>query len=96
MIILFIWDRLAEYDVVTDPGMHHHRKKVSTKESSTPNADLRTDAMSFNRTPPEQTDEEILTCEVPDDVLEAAGSMAKTAALSFSFCTSVYVCPWWG
>jgi uncharacterized membrane protein YeaQ/YmgE (transglycosylase-associated protein family) len=38
-IVLFSWNRLAAYDVVTDPGMHHYRKEASDKESDTPIAD---------------------------------------------------------
>ncbi len=41
-----------------------------------------------------QTDEEILTFDVSDAALEAAAAAATAKALSFSFCTSVYVCPW--
>jgi len=52
--------------------------------------------MNFNPTAPDQTEEEILACEVSDEVLETVASTAKTAALSFSFCTSVNICPWWG
>jgi uncharacterized membrane protein YeaQ/YmgE (transglycosylase-associated protein family) len=39
MIVLFIWNQLAAYDFVTDPGMHHHRKEGSTTKSNTPTAD---------------------------------------------------------
>lgn len=44
-----------------------------------------------------QTEEEILTVEVSDEALEAAAAAApaKANAMSFSFCTSPYVCPWW-
>ena len=38
-IVLFVWNRLAAYDVVSDPGMHHHRKGFSTKKRDTPTAD---------------------------------------------------------
>jgi uncharacterized membrane protein YeaQ/YmgE (transglycosylase-associated protein family) len=38
-IVLFAWNRLAAYDVVSDPGMHHDRKEASTKKSDTPTAD---------------------------------------------------------
>jgi hypothetical protein len=45
----------------------------------------------------DQTEEEILTCEASDEVLEGAAEAAteKAGVYSFSFCTSVYVCPWW-
>lgn len=36
MIVLYIWNQLAAYDIVTDPGMHHHRK---TNKNSTPNSE---------------------------------------------------------
>ena len=38
-IVLFAWNRLAAYDIVSDPGMHHDRKEASTKKSDTPTAD---------------------------------------------------------
>ena len=41
IIVLFIWNRLAEYNFVTDPGMHHpeYKKEASAKKSGTPTAD---------------------------------------------------------
>jgi hypothetical protein len=44
----------------------------------------------------DQTEAEILICEASDEALEtaAAAATAKAGALSFSFCTSPYVCPW--
>ncbi len=40
-------------------------------------------------------DEESLSDVVSDEALERAAAPAKAQAMSFSFCTSVYVCPWW-
>jgi hypothetical protein len=44
----------------------------------------------------DQTEAEILTYEASDEALEAAAAAAtaEAGALSFSFCTSPYVCPW--
>ena len=44
-----------------------------------------------------EIEEEILSCEASDEALEtaAAATPAKAAPMSFSFCTSVYTCPWW-
>ncbi len=41
-------------------------------------------------------EEKTLTFETSDDVLEGAAGAATARAevASFSFCTSVYVCPW--
>ena len=52
--------------------------------------------MNKNPTAPAQTDEEILTFDASDEALEAAAAAAPatTKVLSFSFCTSPYVCPW--
>jgi hypothetical protein len=52
--------------------------------------------MSNKPTSLDQTEEEILIYEASDETLEAAAEVAtaKAGALSFSFCTSFYVCPW--
>lgn len=42
----------------------------------------------------DQSEEAILSADVSDERLEAAAAKAEMAPLSFSFCTSVYVCPW--
>lgn len=34
-IVLFAWNRLAAYDVVSDPGMHHYRKEAADKKNDT-------------------------------------------------------------
>jgi uncharacterized membrane protein YeaQ/YmgE (transglycosylase-associated protein family) len=34
-IVLFAWNRLAAYDVVSDPGMHHYRKEAAEKKNDT-------------------------------------------------------------
>jgi hypothetical protein len=41
------------------------------------------------------SEEEILICDASDAALEAAGAVSAANAMSFSFCTSVYVCPCW-
>ncbi|MEJ2374247.1 MAG: hypothetical protein P8Y71_02160 [Pseudolabrys sp.] len=43
-----------------------------------------------------QTEDEVLSGGASDEALERA-AVARAAAVpgSFSFCTSVYVCPWW-
>ncbi len=41
-----------------------------------------------------RSDEDILIDIPSDEALEAAASAAPVRAMSFSFCTSVYVCPW--
>jgi hypothetical protein len=45
----------------------------------------------------DQIEEEILTYETSDEALERTAEAAteKAGVYSFSFCTSVYVCPWW-
>jgi hypothetical protein len=52
--------------------------------------------MSKKTTAFDQADEEILTFDASDEALEAAAEAApaKTGAMSFSFCTSPYICPW--
>lgn len=50
--------------------------------------------MSKKTTAFDQADEEILIFDASDEALEAAAAPAKTGAMSFSFCTSPYVCPW--
>ena len=53
------------------------------------------DAMSNKTAALDQIDEEILTFVASDAALEAAAAApGKAGALSFSFCTSPYVCPW--
>jgi hypothetical protein len=53
-------------------------------------------AMSKKTTAFDQADEEVLTFDASDEALEAAAAAApaKTGAMSFSFCTSPYICPW--
>jgi len=45
----------------------------------------------------DQIEEEIPTYEASDEALERAAEVAtaKARVYSFSFCISVYVCPWW-
>lgn len=43
----------------------------------------------------DRTEEDILTGSASDEVLESAAMARAVAPGSFSFCTSVYVCPWW-
>ncbi len=43
----------------------------------------------------EGSEDDMLTRDVTDELLENAGAVTATRAMSFSFCTSVYVCPWW-
>jgi hypothetical protein len=42
-----------------------------------------------------QPDEQSLSDDLPDEALERAAAPERAQAMSFSFCTSVYVCPWW-
>jgi uncharacterized membrane protein YeaQ/YmgE (transglycosylase-associated protein family) len=40
LILLFVWNRLAAFNVVTDPGMHHPEyRKEATNKSGNPTAD---------------------------------------------------------
>jgi uncharacterized membrane protein YeaQ/YmgE (transglycosylase-associated protein family) len=39
IIVLFVWNRLAAYNVVSDPGMHHDLREASTKKNDTPTSD---------------------------------------------------------
>jgi methylase of polypeptide subunit release factors len=52
-------------------------------------------AMRDNPAILDRTEVEILSFDVSDEALElAAATAAKAEALSFSFCTSPYTCPW--
>jgi hypothetical protein len=41
-----------------------------------------------------RSDEDLLIDIPSDEALEAAAAAAPEGALSFSFCTSVSICPW--
>jgi hypothetical protein len=41
----------------------------------------------------EQAEEEILACEISDEVLESAAATKDTAAYTMGFCTGLAACP---
>ena len=41
----------------------------------------------------ERTEEEILACEISDEVLENAAVVKDTAAYTMGFCTGLAACP---
>ena len=44
----------------------------------------------------ERSEDDILSAPPSDEALEAAAALPTRAqALSFSFCTSIDICPWW-
>jgi hypothetical protein len=56
----------------------------------------RRNAMSTMPTILSASEDDILSVEPSDEALEAAAALRSEAqAMSFSFCTSPYVCPWW-
>jgi hypothetical protein len=48
----------------------------------------------MNETPALSDDETRLGVDISDESLEAAAASDRAGPFSFSFCTSVYVCPW--